>query len=228
MTMVFSNSISNLFGKSPIRPLQEHMQLVVACASQLEPFFEAVLVDDWKGASDIFDKIADDENRADELKKQFRLNMPKSLFMPMSRGDLLGILAQQDNIANATKDICGIVLGREMDIPSVLQSDFIAYVKSAIETCEKALKAIDELDELLETGFTGQEVKFVKKLIRDLDSQEQKVDKRERKLRHRLFKIEAEMPPVHVIFLYNVIDNIGGVADTAEQVGNQLELLLAK
>ena len=226
--MVFSNSISNLFGKSPIRPLQEHMQLVVACASQLEPFFEAVLVDDWKGASDIFDKIAEDENRADELKKQFRLNMPKSLFMPMSRGDLLGILAQQDNIANATKDICGIVLGREMDIPSVLQSDFIAYVKSAIETCEKALKAIDELDELLETGFTGQEVKFVKQLIRDLDTQEQKVDKRERKLRHRLFKIEAEMPPVHVMFLYNVIDNIGGVADTAEQVGNQLELLLAK
>ena len=65
-------------------------------------------------------------------------------------------------------------------------------------------------------------------MIRDLDSQEQKVDKRERKLRHRLFKIEAEMPPVHVMFLYNVIDNIGGVADTAEQVGNQLELLLAK
>ena len=226
--MVFSNSISNLFGKSPIRPLQEHMALVVECASKLESFFEAVLADDWQSASDIFDKIADDENGADELKKQFRLNMPKSLFMPMSRGDLLGILAQQDNIANATKDICGIVLGREMDIPSVLQSDFIAYVKSAIETCEKALKAIDELDELLETGFTGQEVKFVKKLIRDLDTQEQKVDKRERKLRHRLFKIEAEMPPVHVIFLYNVIDNIGGVADTAEQVGNQLELLLAK
>ena len=220
--MVFSNSISNLFGKSPIRPLQEHMSLVVACASQLESFFEAVLASDWKSASDIFD------NHADELKKQFRLNMPKSLFMPMSRGDLLGILAQQDNIANATKDICGIVLGREMDIPSVLQSDFIAYIKSAIETCEKALKAIDELDELLETGFTGQEVKFVKKLIRDLDAQEQKVDKRERKLRHRLFKIETEMPPVHVMFLYIIIDNIGGVADAAEQVGNQLELLLAK
>ena len=66
--MVFSNPISNLFGKSPIRPLQEHMRLVVACASQLEPFFEAVLVDDWKGASDILDKIADDENRADEHK----------------------------------------------------------------------------------------------------------------------------------------------------------------
>jgi hypothetical protein len=226
--MVFSNSISNLFGKSPIRPLQEHMSLVVECASKLEPFFEAVLADDWQNASDIFGKIADDENGADELKKQFRLNMPKSLFMPMSRSDLLGILSQQDNIANATKDVCGLVLGREMAIPSVLQSDFITYVKSAVETCEKARKAINELDELLETGFTGQEVKFVKKLIRDLDTQEKKVDKRERKLRHRLFKIEAEIPPVHVMFLYNIIDNIGGIADTAEQVGNQLELLLAK
>ena len=226
--MVFSNSISNLFGKSPIKPLQEHMSLVVECASKLEPFFEAVLADEWQNASDIFDQIADDENRADDLKKQFRLNMPKSLFMPMSRGDLLGILAQQDNIANATKDVCGLVLGREMAIPSVIQSDFIAYVKSAIQTCEKARKAIEELDELLETGFTGQEVKFVQKLIRDLDAQEQKVDKRERKLRHRLFKIEAEIPPVHVMFLYNIIDNIGGIADTAEQVGNQLELLLAK
>ncbi|MDA0796821.1 MAG: TIGR00153 family protein [Proteobacteria bacterium] len=226
--MVFSNSISNLFGKSPIKPLQEHMSLVVECASKLESFFEAVLADEWQNASDIFDQIADDENHADDLKKQFRLNMPKSLFMPMSRGDLLGILAQQDNIANATKDVCGLVLGREMAIPSVLQSDFIAYVKSAIQTCEKARKAIEELDELLETGFTGQEVKFVQKLIRDLDAQEQKVDGRERKLRHRLFKIEAEIPPVHVMFLYNIIDNIGGIADTAEQVGNQLELLLAK
>jgi|TARA_B110000858_G_scaffold49958_1_gene57767 hypothetical protein len=204
------------------------MSLVVVCASKLEPFFEAVIAVDWPTASEVFDRISDDENQADELKKQFRLNMPKSLFMPVSRGDLLGILAQQDNIANTAKDVCGIVLGREMDIPASLQSDFIAYVKSAIETCEKARTAIDELDELLETGFTGQEVKFVKKLIRDLDAQEQKVDKRERKLRHRLFKIEADIPPVHVMFLYNVIDNIGEIADTAERVGNQLELLLAK
>jgi len=226
--VAFSNPISNLFGKSPIRPLQEHMSLVVSCASHLEPFFEAVIADQWDKASEIFDLVASDENEADDLKKQFRLNMPKSLFMPVSRGDLLGILAQQDNIANITKDVCGIVLGREMDIPNTLQSDFIGYVKSAIETCEKARKAIEELDELLETGFTGQEVKFVKKLIRELDAQEQKVDKKERKLRHRLFIIEAEIPPVNVMFLYNVIDNIGEVADVAEQIGNQLELLLAK
>jgi predicted phosphate transport protein (TIGR00153 family) len=226
--MAFSNPISNLFGKSPIKPLQEHMSLCVSCATLLEPFFEAVIGDDWPKAGELFDEIADRENQADELKKQFRLSMPSTLFMPVSRNDLLSILAQQDDIANITKDICGIVVGREIDIPSALHTDFLGFVKSTIETTEKALKAINELDELLETGFTGQEVKFVKKLIRELDAQEQKVDKKERKLRHRLFKLEVDMPPVNVMFLYSTIDNIGAIADTAERVGNRLELLLAK
>jgi predicted phosphate transport protein (TIGR00153 family) len=226
--MAFSNPISNLFGKSPIKPLQEHMSLCVSCAMLLEPFFEAVIGDDWPKAGELFDQIADRENQADELKKQFRLSMPSTLFMPVSRNDLLSILAQQDDIANITKDVCGIVVGREIDLPSALQTDFLGFVKSTIETTEKALKAINELDELLETGFTGQEVKFVKKLIRELDAQEQKVDKKERKLRHRLFKLEVDMPPVNVMFLYSTIDNIGAIADTAERVGNRLELLLAK
>ena len=226
--MAFSNPISNLFGKSPIKPLQEHMSLCVSCAKLLEPFFEAVIGDDWPKAGELFDEIADRENQADELKKQFRLSMPSTLFMPVSRNDLLSILAQQDDIANTTKDVCGIVIGREIDIPSALQTDFLGFVKSTIETTEKALKAINELDELLETGFTGHEVKFVKKLIRELDAQEQKVDKKERKLRHRLFKLEVDMPPVNVMFLYSTIDNIGAIADTAERVGNRLELLLAK
>ena len=98
--MAFSNPISNLFGKSPIKPLQEHMSLVVSCAALLEPFFEAVISHKWTKASDLFDKIANQENQADDLKKQFRLSMPSTLFMPVSRTDLLSILAQQDDIGN--------------------------------------------------------------------------------------------------------------------------------
>ena len=204
------------------------MSLVVKCSSQLEPFFDAAITGEWETASEIFDSISADENLADDLKKQFRLNMPKNLFMPVSRSDLLGILGHQDRIANLAKDVCGIVLGRQMNIPKPLQKDFMGYITSTIEASEQALKAIDELDELLETGFAGQEVKFIKKLIRELDTKEQKVDKKERKLRLNLFKIEDDLPPIHVMFLYNVIDNIGEIADTAESVGNRLELLIAK
>ena len=204
------------------------MGIVNKCSVQLEPFFTAAMDGQWDSASNIFDSISADENIADDLKKQFRLNMPKNLFMPVSRSDLLSILGYQDRIANLSKDICGIVLGRKMEIPKTLQTDFMGFIKSTIQASEQALKAINELDELLETGFVGQEVQFVKKLIKELDAKEQKVDKKERKLRHHLFQLEGDLPPIHVMFLYNIIDNIGEIADTAESVGNRLELLIAK
>jgi uncharacterized protein len=65
-------------------------------------------------------------------------------------------------------------------------------------------------------------------LITELATQEQKVDKKERKLRKKLFNIEADLQPVNVMFMYNTIDQIGELADTAEQIGNHVELLLAK
>jgi|TARA_B110000977_G_scaffold18890_1_gene22789 predicted phosphate transport protein (TIGR00153 family) len=226
--MTLSNSISNIFGVSPIKPIQNHMAEVINCVSKLESFLNATFADDWVTAAEVFDQISADEQSADKLKKQFRMNMPKSLFMPVSRGDLLSIITQQDNIANLTKDICGIILGRQMAIPKALHADFIGFVSSSTVTCEKAHGAIDELDELLETGFAGSEVKFVQKLIRELAAQEQKVDKKELKLRKKLFNLEADLPPVNVIFMYNIIDQIGALADTAEMIGNQVELLLAK
>ncbi len=226
--MTLSNSISNIFGVSPIKPIQNHMAEVINCVSKLEDFLNASFADDWVTAAEVFDQISVAEQTADKLKKQFRMHMPKSLFMPVSRGDLLSIITKQDNIANLTKDICGIILGRQMAIPKALHGDFIGFVGSSTVTCEKAHGAINELDELLETGFAGAEVKFVQKLIRELAAQEQKVDKKELKLRKKLFNIEADLPPVNVIFMYNVIDQIGALADTAEQIGNQVELLLAK
>ena len=226
--MTLSNSISNIFGVSPIKPIQNHMAEVINCVSKLEDFLNATFADDWVTAAEVFDQISVAEQTADKLKKQFRMHMPKSLFMPVSRGDLLSIITKQDNIANLTKDICGIILGRQMAIPKALHGDFIGFVGSSTVTCEKAHGAINELDELQETGFAGAEVKFVQKLIRELAAQEQKVDKKELKLRKKLFNIEADLPPVNVIFMYNVIDQIGALADTAEQIGNQVELLLAK
>lgn len=226
--MTLSNSISNIFGVSPIKPIQNHMAEVISCVTKLEEFLNATFDDDWVKAAEVFNLISADEQSADELKKEFRMHMPKSLFMPVSRGDLLSIITQQDNIANLTKDICGIILGRQMAIPKALHADFIGFVGSSTVTCEKAHGAINELDELLETGFAGAEVKFVQKLIRELSAQEQKVDKKELKLRKKLFNLEADLPPVNVIFMYNIIDQIGALADTAEMIGNQVELLLAK
>ncbi|HAR08295.1 MAG TPA: phosphate transport regulator, partial [Cobetia sp.] len=47
-------------------------------------------------------------------------------------------------------------------------------------------------------------------------------------LRAQLFKLEKDWPPVDVMFLYQIIEWIGDVADRAQRVGNRLELLMAR
>jgi predicted phosphate transport protein (TIGR00153 family) len=226
--MVFSQTIFSLFGKSPISPLQAHMTLVVACAEKLQDFIEATIASDWERSSEIFNVISKKEERADEMKRELRLHLPKSLFMPVDRGDLLNLLSLQDKIANRTKDIAGLMLGRKMSIPSPLQPQILSFVSSAIEAGQQALKAINELDELLEVGFSGREVDFVEKMISELDQLEDKSDQLEQDIRHKLFELEQELPPIDVMFLYQVIDMIGGLADLAEGVGDRLQLLIAR
>ena len=44
------NSILGVFAKSPIKPLQEHMDKVHDCASLLVAFFEATITGNWDSA----------------------------------------------------------------------------------------------------------------------------------------------------------------------------------
>jgi predicted phosphate transport protein (TIGR00153 family) len=162
------------------------------------------------------------------MKTGIRTNMPDSLFMPVPRSDLLELLTVQDKIANKTKDIAGIMLGRRMRIPGILADDMVTYVEKAVAAANHARLALLEIDELIETGFGRHESELVKRMITKIDICEHEADKLQISLRAKLFSLEAELPPVDVIFLYKIIDWIGDVSDRAERVGSRLQILLAK
>lgn len=226
--MAMSNPFTNLFGKSPIKPMQDHMTVACATADELIPFFQAVIAGDWSQAQAIQRRIAERENEADDMKKSLRLHLPKSLFLPVPRTDLLELLSMQDAIANCARDIAGIMLGRKMEIPEPIQARMQEFVQSSVDAANQALKAINELDELLETGFSGYELKIVENLIEELDSREHRADELEVEIRAALFSIEDDLPPVKVMFLYGVIELIGELSNRAQRVGSRLQLLLAR
>lgn len=223
-----NTTFSNLFGQSPIKPIQEHMTKAHQCAEQLLPFFDAVLNNDWDTATAVQHQTAVLEGEADTLKKSVRIHLPKSLFLPVPRTDLLELVSMQDRIANCSKDIAGIMTGRKMAIPDNMAKEFREYVSVAVDTSAQALKAIQEMDELLETGFRGREVTLVEGLIEELDQLEHTNDKLQIKIRAHLFAQEANYPPVDVMFLYKVIDWVGELADRAQQVGARLQIIIAR
>ncbi|MEH6357797.1 MAG: TIGR00153 family protein [Pseudomonadales bacterium] len=219
---------TELFGRSPVEPIQKHIGICHDCATQLQPFLKAVYANDWELAGKVQSDIVKLEHEADDLQMSIRLHLPKSLFMPVPRTDLLDLLGTQDKIANRAKDIAGIMLGRQMAIPKPLQKPVMDYLKRSLAASEQAMKVINELDELIETGFGGREIKLIEKMITKLNSIESETDQIEIKIRGELFKIEMELAPVDVMFLYKVIEWIGDLADLAQHVGQRLQLLLAR
>jgi predicted phosphate transport protein (TIGR00153 family) len=223
-----TNSFLGVFAKSPLKPLEEHIKVVHKCSQELLPFFKAVYSADWAKASKSQQQISNLEKQADELKRELRTSLPSGIFMPIQRQDVLGLLTQQDKIANKAKDISGRILGRELLIPEPIQVKFMEYLLRCLDATKQAKKVINELDDLLETGFKGREVVLVEEMIAELDLIEDDTDTMQIGLRKDLLALENDLNPVDVMFLYNIIEWVGELADISERVGSRLELMLAK
>ena len=222
------NSFLGVFAKSPIKPMIEHMEEVHRCAEWLKEFFKAVYAKDWDAAEQARKHVVEHEQKADELKRNIRLNLPGGLFMPVERTDLLELVSQQDRIANKAKDISGLMTGRQLEIPEPLIDAFDAYLKRCLDATEKAKETIGEFDDLLETGFKGRERDLVNNFIAELDAIEADTDTLQVQLRKDLRKIETEMNPLDAMFLYRILDWVGDLADLSERVGARFELMLAR
>lgn len=222
------NTILGLFAKSPLKPLQEHSNKVYDCCALLIPFFEETFQGAWPAAEQIQATLALKEKQADALKREIRLKLPRGLFLPVDRSDMLDLLRHQDQLANQAKDISGRVIGRHLQIPQAMQAAFMEYVQRCLDAARQANLVINEFDELLESGFRGREVTLVESMVMKLDKIEDDTDQLQIALRRSLMQLEAQYNPIDVLFLYQILEWIGGLADQALSVGVRLEMMLAR
>ena len=115
-----------------------------------------------------------------------------------------------------------------MIIPETLSTLFMPFLLRCLDAAKQACKAINELDELLESGFRGSEVKIVEDMIVTLDEIEHDSDEKLAEIRHRIFELEKDLPAIEVIFLYKLVQWIGDLADHAQTVGGRLQILIAR
>ena len=226
--MVRRSSITSMFAGSPVKPLQQHIGKVHECVKKLEPFFKAVIEKDYDQVAVLHKEISQLEVEADDMKHELRIRLPNSLFMPMPRERILDIVTTQDQIANKAKHVAGMVNSRKIELPEEIVEMMTVYVKCAIAASRQAKRVVNELDELIEVGFRGREVRTVEEMINDLDDIEYEADKLESQINNAMFVIEKTLNPVDVIFMYRVIHEVGEVADISQRVGARLELLLAR
>jgi predicted phosphate transport protein (TIGR00153 family) len=223
-----TNPLANLFGRSPFKPLQQHMIAAADCARLVVPLLEALCDGDQARVETIKEEIFQHEEKADSIKNELRAHLPKSLLMPVDRRDLLEVLQMQDSVADTTQDIAGLLVERQMEVPEMMKEPLLILARRCVDTCDEAAKIIAETDELLEMGFRGRGATRVEEMANALNLIEDETDLLGIELTRILFRHEDEIKPVSVMFWYQLIQWIGDIADYSEKVGDRLRLLIAR
>jgi hypothetical protein len=228
MVVKSTSPLAGLLRKSPFKPIQEHMRIVVSCVVLLPELFDAVYNKKMDAVQDVAERIDKRETEADKIKSTYRCNMPNTLLLPVDRKDLLSLINEQDAIADGAEKIGQILESRDMLIPAAIKEGFDELLQNTVEICLQAQTMIEELDELVHVGFSGREQSRVMEMIKGVRKEEHNIDNILRKVNRTLFMAEKELDPVSIMFWYKIIEEVGEISNNAENMADRLLLFLSK
>lgn len=220
-------SIFGIFAKSPFPYLREMAEKVQICADEVPKLFEAFFEGDYDQVLAIAENISHLEHEVDIVKTRIRDSMPKTLFLPVDRRDLLDVLASLDAIADCAEDVGILFTLRRMEPHEELIKPLKKLVRRVGKTVEKAVEIVDALEILADVGFTGPEADRVLALIDELNRLEHEADIVQDDLARTLFKIEDQIKPGSLMLWNKIFNKVGDMANSAEKMGNRLRLFLS-
>ena len=221
-------TIQELFGKSPFGPLVEHTRRVHRTVELIRPLLEAYMAEDWDRCEELHDEVSRREHEADVQKNQIREELPKSLFLPVDRGDVLHYLKEQDAIADAVEDLAVMLTLRAIPTPEDLKPEILEFADQVIRTSEELAEAALELGELFEASFGGPEVRKVMEMVKDVNDQEWEADKQQRRVTRSLLEHDDGLDAVEVMLWMRSLEVLGRVANHAENTGDLLRMMMAR
>jgi len=221
-------TIYDIFRKSPFSSLNEHIKKVESCVNNTEPLIDSFINGNFEKIEFICKDISNLEKEADLIKNELRENLPKSVFMPVSREDFLKLLHRQDDIADYCEELAIILSVRKTQLLSSLKENFIDYYHQAKNTATLQIKISKSLHDLMETSFSGPKAEEIMEMINQVGQLERETDEKKNNLLKALFAIESETDPVSVVLLLKIIDLISGLAESSESASNALRLMVSK
>lgn len=219
-------SIAKLFGRSPFVPIQHHMERVGRCVSKGQALLDAYLVGDQATVEQLALEIDQIEGEADEIKRDVEQQLRGGVFMAVERGRLRQVIVVQDSIADKMQNLARLTTLRSCEEPPPFAETFKAFVELNINTFLAIRKVIDELDELLEAGFSGGEAQTAAKLIRQVSTLEDEADELQHKLLKELFSVEHKMSPGEFFLWTKIFKQVGDIGDRSNRLGNRIRSIL--
>jgi hypothetical protein len=218
----------SLFRKSPFGSLAQHAERVREAVVLIRPLLDAFMAGDQQETARIYEQISLLEHEADILKTHIRDHLPKSLLMPVDRGDVLLFLKEQDRLADRAEDLGVLLSMRATPTPSTMRPGVDALVTVVLECAAEWFRVAADLTKLEEASYAGPEVDRVMEQVRRVSELETEADERQAEAVTLLFAHETELGAVSVVLWMQIFRTLASIADSAENTSDFLRVMLAK
>ncbi len=216
----------SMFMTSPFDSLQEHAEKVKECAWVLQKAFECIIeerCEDFEHFRKDIDKL---ESEADAIKRRIRGHLPKGTLLAVDKFEIFRYLGEQDKVLDAVEESLDWMSFRAVaGIPEVLEKDFMLLVDAVMDPIEELSKMVAEAHKYF-LNFQEEQRVLVKDMIRTLRQHEHEADKLEDAIKGKIFNTIED--PVAVFHLIRLTENIGSIADHAENAGDMMRAMVAK
>lgn len=219
-------SIMGLFGRSPFKLLEKHMEVVKEGLNDIKPLFDALYEEDYVRIKEISEHIIKLEYTADKLKNEIRGEITNNLFMPVDRRDFMNLLSSQDDIADATEDLSIVLRLKDIKVPAEIKPPLTELVNDIVQIGDMAYKIVQELDNLMEVSFRGPEADSVHKMVDEIGTMEWNADKLQFKIAKMIFANDEHLSKGDFFVLLEIVRKLGGIADKSEKVGKILRVFI--
>ena len=197
--------------------VDEFLNIIVKGVLAMKKSVEYYLVGDLDDFAARIEAVRDLENQADDLRKHTETMLYTYSLIPESRGDVLGLLENMDNVIDRAKEVLQSFDVQRPQIPE-------DYHQLFIELTENCIQAVDNVVGAARAFFRDTTV--VRDFINKVDFYESEADRVGFKLKKQIFASELDMG--HKLHLRYFAEQIESISDIAEDVGERLAIATIK
>ncbi len=224
----FRSGLLETIPGSPYKILQEHFKRVCKAVRKLDKMVKLYLEGNFTEAASVSVEISRLEHEADELKRHLRATLTRKIFMPISKEDLLAILASNERIADTCQDVAQILDMRETKIPEGLHPLLERFLGHIIDAVDSLRDMMNHLERLLESTFAKVETNVIITLGHRVHEHEYKADSVNKELSRAIYALEGKESPMALVHMMRFTDVLDSVADNAENAALRMVLVVSK
>lgn len=207
------------FGKTKALESQvdDFLDTIAKGALVLEEGVRAFLRGDEEEFARQIAAISDLERQADVIRKNTETVLYQYSLIPESRGDVLGLLENMDNVIDRAKLVLSQFEVQMPDIPDEFDEAFLDLTHQSMEAVQHVVTA---------ARCFFRDVRLVNDHINKVDFHESEADHRGLRLQRRIFKSDLELArKQHLGFFVHRLESL---SDLAENVAERLAIATIK